>query len=206
MLRTCIVNVLGRDARAQAGRTCARRSTRRPAARVAAAGLPTPAALSTRVNDFDISHGSAMGYRSTDPPAVQQFRQTLSKWVAAEVTPNIAAWDEAGEFPLGLYKAAADVGLLGAGYPERLGGVGEGDLRLLLTAWDAITEAGSGGLGASLGSHGIAIPPIVAHGSEDLQERVVPPVLAGEKVAALAITEPSGGSDVASIRTTARCV
>ena len=53
-------------------------------------------------------------------------------------------------------------------------------------------------------SHTIALPPIVALGSPALKERVVPPVLAGEKIAALAISEPSGGSDVANIKTTAQ--
>ncbi len=62
----------------------------------------------------------------------------------------------------------------------------------------------SGGLLASLFSHTIGLPPLARHGSAALQQRVIPPVLRGEKIAALAITEPGGGSDVASLRTTAR--
>jgi acyl-CoA dehydrogenase len=54
-----------------------------------------------------------------------------------------------------------------------------------------------------LGSHGIALPPILACGTEEQKQRFVPPVLRGEKIAALAITEPGGGSDVASLATRA---
>ena len=71
-------------------------------------------------------------------------------------------------------------------------------------ATEEIARAGSGGLMASLFSHNIGLPPVLAQGSEALKQRIVPPVLRGEKIAALAITEPSGGSDVAQLRTTAR--
>jgi acyl-CoA dehydrogenase len=62
---------------------------------------------------------------------------------------------------------------------------------------------GSGGVHASLYSHSIGLPPILKHGSKDLQREIVPPVLSGEKIAALGITEPGGGSDVAAIKTSA---
>jgi acyl-CoA dehydrogenase len=95
------------------------------------------------------------------------------------------------------------MGLLGLGYPESLGGTpADGWYRLVAT--EEIARAGSGGLMASLFSHSIGLPPIVAHGSESLQRRIVPAVLAGERIAALAITEPGGGSDVARLRTSAR--
>jgi alkylation response protein AidB-like acyl-CoA dehydrogenase len=92
--------------------------------------------------------------------------------------------------------------LMGIGYPEALGGT-PADLFFTIAAAEEIARAGSGGVQASLGSHHIALPPIVAHGSPALQQRVLPPVLAGEKIAALAITEPGGGSDVAALKTTA---
>jgi acyl-CoA dehydrogenase len=63
---------------------------------------------------------------------------------------------------------------------------------------------GSGGVMASLFSHNIALPPVLRHGSPDLQQEVITPVLRGEKIAALAVTEPGGGSDVAALRSTAR--
>ena len=89
-------------------------------------------------------------------------------------------------------------GFLGIGYPEELGGYG-GDQFHRLVFSEELMRAGSGGLAAGLGSHDISLPPIVRLGSQALKEKVVPPVLRGEKVSALAITEPGGGSDVASL-------
>lgn len=132
----------------------------------------------------------------------QALRETVRRFVDAEIAPHVNAWDEAGTFPRELYRKAAAVGLTGIGYPEHLGGT-PADLFMSLAAAEEIARAGCGGVQASLGTHGIALPPIVAHGSPALQQRVVPPVLAGEKVAALCITEPGGGSDVAALRTTA---
>jgi acyl-CoA dehydrogenase len=136
-------------------------------------------------------------------PDHDALRRSVAAFVAREISPFVAEWDEAGTFPRALYRQAADLGLLGLGYPEELGGT-PADLFGSLAAAEEIARAGSGGVQASLGSHHIALPPIVALGSEALKRRVVPPVLAGEKIAALAITEPGGGSDVAALRTTAR--
>jgi acyl-CoA dehydrogenase len=135
----------------------------------------------------------------------ESFRATVRNFVAREITPHAAAWDEAASFPRALYTRAAAIGLLGIGYPEHLGGT-PADLFFTLVAAEELARAGSGGVQASLGSHHIALPPILAQGSAALQQRVVPPVLAGEKIAALAITEPGGGSDVAALRTVARRV
>jgi acyl-CoA dehydrogenase len=138
-----------------------------------------------------------------DSPEQTQFRASVHRWVATEITPHVAAWDEAGSFPRALYGRAAALGLLQLGYPEALGGT-PCALSWRLIATEEIARAGSGGLMASLFSHNIALPPIVEHGSPALQQQIVPAVLAGERVAALAITEPGGGSDVARLRTTAR--
>lgn len=135
-------------------------------------------------------------------PDHEAFRQTVRDFVAREITPHAAAWDEAGAFPRELYARAAAIGLLGIGYPEALGGT-PADLFFTVVAAEELARAGSGGVQASLGSHHIALPPIVAHGHPALQQRVVPPVLRGEKIAALAITEPGGGSDVAALTTRA---
>jgi acyl-CoA dehydrogenase len=135
-------------------------------------------------------------------PEHEDFRRSVRGFVEREIAPHVNAWDEAGTFPRELYRKAAAIGLLGIGYPEELGGT-PADLFYAIVAAEEIARAGSGGLQASLGSHGIGLPPLVAHGSRALKQRVVPPVLRGEKIAALAITEPSGGSDVAALRTTA---
>ncbi|WP_313081507.1 acyl-CoA dehydrogenase family protein [Pulveribacter sp.] len=114
------------------------------------------------------------------------------------------AWDTAGEFPRALYRRAAELGLLGLGYPEEYGGT-PASYALRLPLWRALSRHGaSGGVLASLLSHNIGLPPVVAYGSDAVRAEVIPPVLAGEAIAALAITEPGGGSDVARLATTAR--
>ena len=95
---------------------------------------------------------------------------------------------ERGEyFPRELYKKAADIGLLAIGYPEAYGGIEADNLYRLIVS-EEIAQAGSGGVLASLFSHTIGLPPVVALGSEALKQRIVPEVLSGEKIAALAIT------------------
>ena len=131
------------------------------------------------------------------------FRASVRRWVSTEIEPHVNAWDEAGSFPRALYRRAAELGLLQLGYPEHLGGT-PCPMGWRLIAAEELARTGAGGLMASLFSHNIGLPPVVAHGSPALQQRVVPPVLAGEAIAALAITEPGGGSDVARLRTTAR--
>ncbi len=136
-------------------------------------------------------------------PEHELFRDSVRRFVADEIVPHVAAWDEAASFPRELYAKAAAIGLLGLGYPEAYGGT-PADTWFRLIATEEIARAGSGGLMASLFSHNIGLPPIVAHASEALKRRVIPDVLAGRKIAALAITEPSGGSDVARLTCRAR--
>ncbi len=131
------------------------------------------------------------------------FRATLRRFVERELLPDIDAWEEAGEFPRDLYLRAGELGLLGMGFPEELGGV-PGDSTTLIHLCEELARTGAGGLIAGLFSHGIGLPPIVNLGNDEQKRRFVPDVLAGRKVSALAISEPSGGSDVANLRTTAR--
>ena len=133
------------------------------------------------------------------------FQDGVRRFVAHSVAPFVNAWDEAQAFPRALYAQAAGMGLLGLGYPEAYGGT-PADAWYRLIATEEIARAGSGGLMASLFSHNIGLPPIVAHGSEVLKRRVIPEVLAGVKISALAITEPGGGSDVARLHCSARLV
>lgn len=131
------------------------------------------------------------------------WRETLRRWVDAEIMPFATAWDEAGEFPRALYKKASDVGLLRLGWPEVYGGVASDPFLSIITAME-LARHGAGGINASLQSHGIGLPPILRMGSPAMKDRVIPSVLSGDKIAALAITEPAGGSDVANLQTTAR--
>lgn len=135
-------------------------------------------------------------------PEHEAWRASLRDFVAREITPHVAAWDEAGGFPRELYRQAAALGIMGLGYPEAFGGT-PGDVFAQIVLSEEMARCGSGGVVASLLSHSIALPPLALHGSLALQRRVLPPVIAGEKIAALAVTEPGGGSDVAALRTTA---
>src|SRR5262245_57092426 len=136
-------------------------------------------------------------------PEHEAFRATMRAFVEREIVPHVDAWDEAGEFPRELYGKAAAVGLLGLSFPEEYGGSAS-DVFFRIVASQELARAGSGGVSAGLGSHTIGLPPIVRMGHAAMKARVVPPVLRGEKIAALAITEPDAGSDVAALRTSAK--
>lgn len=133
----------------------------------------------------------------------EAFRQAVRRFVAREITPHVEDWETQGSFPRELYRQAADLGLLGLGFPQEYGG-NDGDLFMTIVASQELTRCGAGGVLASLLSHTIGCPPIVNVGSEALKRKVLQPVMRGEKISALGITEPSGGSDVANLRTTAR--
>ncbi len=143
-----------------------------------------------------------------DPEEEANDIETLSflvaRFAAKEIAPHVSEWDQAGEFPRSLYKRAAQIGLLGLGYPEDLGGTPASQRMRNALSYSMARHGASGGVFAGLFSHNIGLPPIVRHGSKELQHEIIPEVLRGEKIAALAITEPSGGSDVGAIRSTAR--
>ena len=130
---------------------------------------------------------------------------TVRRFVAREITPHVDAWEAAGELPRSLHKKAAEAGILALGYPQEFGGTGRDDFDVFhsLVQSEELCRPGAGGIPASLMTHGIGLPPILAMGSPQLQRRIAPDVLAGDKIIALGITEPSGGSDVANLKTRA---
>jgi acyl-CoA dehydrogenase len=131
------------------------------------------------------------------------IRASARRFAQTHIAPHGAVWEENEEFPIELYRTAAAAGMTGVGYPEALGGQG-GDLGHVLVASDELVLAGrSVGTIVGLGSHGIALPPIVRFGTPEQQQRFVVPCLKEGKIAALAVTEPGGGSDVASLATRA---
>lgn len=136
-------------------------------------------------------------------PSHQLVRDSVRRFVEREILPDIDQWEEAESFPRELYLKAGAAGILGIGYPEALGGSHEGDLFAKVAASEELMRCGSGGLVAGLGSLDIGLPPIVKWARPEVRDRVVPPVLSGEKISALAITEPGGGSDVANLQTRA---
>ena len=133
----------------------------------------------------------------------EAFREVMRRFVVREIEPYAHQWDEAGEFPRSLYAKAADVGLLGLGFPEEYGGI-PADQFMKIVASQELARAGAGGVAASLMSHTIGSPPIARAAQPQVKARVLPQVLSGQKISALAITEPGGGSDVANLRTKAR--
>jgi acyl-CoA dehydrogenase len=134
----------------------------------------------------------------------EALAQSVRRFVAQEIAPYIDGWEAAGELPRELHKKAAAAGILGLRYPEEYGGHSEGfDAFHGLVLTEELAAVGAGGLSASLMTHGIGLPPILAMGSEELKCRVAPPVLSGERIVALGITEAGGGSDVANLTTTA---
>ena len=132
------------------------------------------------------------------------LRATAREFTRREVVPHLQHWEDAGEVPRDLHLRAGELGLLGVGFAEEVGGSG-GDLADSVAMQESMFAAGaSSGLMAALFTGGIALPHIAALGEADLVERFVRPTLAGSLIGSLAVTEPDGGSDVASIRTTAR--
>ena len=131
------------------------------------------------------------------------LRAQARRFAQEHIAPHAAQWDEAEEFPVELYRQIAATGLAGVGYPEEVGGSG-GTLGHVLAVSEELVLAGTSvGAVVGLGSHGIAAPPIVRFGTAEQKQRFVAPVLRGEAICALAITEPGGGSDVAGLTTRA---
>ncbi|MBV4459341.1 acyl-CoA dehydrogenase family protein [Pseudomonas sp. COR58] len=136
-------------------------------------------------------------------PSHQMIRDSVRRFVEREILPDIDAWEEAETFPRELYLKAGAAGILGIGYPQALGGSHEGDLFAKIAASEELMRCGSGGLVAGLGSLDIGLPPILKWARPQVRDRVVPAVLSGERISALAVTEPGGGSDVANLQTRA---
>lgn len=134
-----------------------------------------------------------------------QWQHSLSRFVDQEIMPFASKWDEAERFPLDLYKKAGEIGLSGLGYPEQFGGLPCDGLTKIATIIE-LARAGLGGLNASLLSHTIMVGPLILAGSDELKSTVLPKLLSGQAIGSLAVTEASGGSDVAALKTRAvRC-
>lgn len=134
----------------------------------------------------------------------EALRETVRRFMANEVLPHLDGWERAGEVPRELHKKAGALGLLGVGFGEEAGGGGGSLTDAIAVVEEMHYCGGSGGLVASLLTCGIALPHIVAAGNPEQVSRWVRPTLDGALIGSLAITEPDGGSDVASLRTTAR--
>jgi len=146
---------------------------------------------------------------SIRPPFTQEhedLRASIRRWVATEIAPNTTQWEDDRWFPNEVFTRMAELGFLGLKYPESYGGQGGDHLHQAVMA-EELAWSGSGGFAAGVGAHmDIATPPVFKFGTEDQKQRYLVPSIKGEKIAALAITEPDAGSDVAGIRTHAKTV
>ncbi len=134
----------------------------------------------------------------------REFRETVRRFVEKKIAPYADDWDEAGEIPWSLHAEIGELGAFGFGVDERYGGLGFDDCFMRAAYAEELGRCGTGGVAAALGSRSISIGPIHQLAPEPIKERVLPPVVAGTRTSALAITEPSGGSDVANMSTRAR--
>jgi acyl-CoA dehydrogenase len=134
----------------------------------------------------------------------EAFRDTVRRFIDKEVRPHVDDWEKAEEFPRELFKRFAVLDLLGLKYPEAYGGTDAGVLYEAVF-FEELGGCGSGGVFAGIGAHvAIATPPVFNFGSEEQRRRWLVPAIKGESIVALGITEPSGGSDIAHVETTAR--
>lgn len=138
-----------------------------------------------------------------DEPERRALRALVHDFTEREIVPHLDDWEHIGEVPRELHKKAAAAGLLGVGFPEEVGGQGGDGIDASIVTEEIIQSGGSSGMCAALLTHGIALPHIAKSGNVDLIERFARPTLAGQLIGCLAVTEPDGGSDVASIRTRA---
>lgn len=135
----------------------------------------------------------------------EEFRTAVRRFVERELYPHAAEWEAAGWFPGEVFTRLAELGYIGLKFPAQYGG--DEDPVADAVFVEELARCGSGGLAAGIGAHsGIALPPVWKFGTEEQKQRYLVPGIRGERIGALAITEPDAGSDVASLRTHARRV
>ena len=146
-------------------------------------------------------NGSAMQLTSEH----RQIADTVERFIVNEVNPHVAAWEAAGEFPSHqVFKQLGDLGLLGLKYPEAFGGAGL-DFSYSAVMAEALGVCACGGVPMAIGVQtDMATPALARFGSDELRRDYLAPTIAGDMVACLGVSEPSGGSDVAAVKTTAR--
>ncbi|HEY3945023.1 MAG TPA: acyl-CoA dehydrogenase family protein [Solirubrobacteraceae bacterium] len=132
----------------------------------------------------------------------EQLRESIRRFVIKELQPHAEEWEET-TFPDWVFRRMGELGFLGLDKPERYGGQG-GDYYSSLVLAEEIAHARCGGLAMGLAVHtDMAMPPILAFGTEEQKQQWVVPAIKGEKILCLGISEPDAGSDVAGIKTRA---
>jgi citronellyl-CoA dehydrogenase len=136
----------------------------------------------------------------------QIFRKQVRTFVETELAPKVDQWEEEKLFPNSVFKRAGELGILGAHYPEDVGG-GGGDFWMSVVKSEELSRCGAAGVTMGLlVQSDMATPVINDLGSREVKDEFLAPAIQGDKVAALGVTEPGAGSDVAGLRTTARLV
>ena len=131
------------------------------------------------------------------------FRSAVRRFVEEEIVPNVDEWEERGEIPRGLFRKLGGLGFLGVEYPPEYGG-GGADFWMTVVLAEELARCRAGGVAFSVIVHTDMSSPWLARlGTDEQKSRYLPSVTSGEKVCALAITEPGAGSDMAGIATRA---
>lgn len=137
-------------------------------------------------------------------PEHDELRRRIRAFVESEISPHVATWEARGEIPREIFRRMGERGLLGLRFPKEYGG-GGGDHFTAVVMAEELARCGAGSLPMAVAVQTeMATPPILKFGTEEQKQRYLIPALRGEKIGALAITEPGAGSDVASLRTTAK--
>lgn len=132
------------------------------------------------------------------------FRESVRRFVEAEIKPHADEWDEGHECPKHIHEGLGALGCFGFGIPEAYGGNGHDDAFMRVAAAEELARCGATGIWAATIIRTTNTGPIAQLASEELRRKILPEVLAGKVVSCLCITEPNGGSDVANMQTTAR--
>ena len=135
----------------------------------------------------------------------RQLRDTVAKFVATEINPNVKEWEAAEQFPShDVFKKMGDLGLLGVKYPEEDGGLGL-DFSYSMVMAEELGRIDCGGVPMAIGVQtDMCTPALARFGSPELREAFLRPAIAGDMVGCIGVSEPGAGSDVANISTYAR--
>ncbi|MCG2840919.1 acyl-CoA dehydrogenase family protein [Sandaracinobacter sp. RS1-74] len=154
-----------------------------------------------RGNIFDSWRGRSPYYGETH----EALAASVRTFIAREALPFVDRWEDDGVVPREFHRKAGEAGLLGLGFPEEFGGTSIGiDSFHKLVLVDETARSGSGGVQSGLFTHAVSMPLLIEHGDPALAREVAPRILSGDRILAIAVTEPSGGSDVAALKTRAR--
>src|SRR3954468_21594417 len=132
----------------------------------------------------------------------REIRELARRFADDEIAPHAAEWDREHRFPKPVFEQLGELGLMGVCVPDRVAGAGADFLSYVLVLEEL--SRGDAGVGVTLAVHtGAGTLPILAHGTREQVERLVPPLAQGHEIAAFALTEPGSGSDAGAMVTRA---